>query len=85
MDEQFDAAIKSYRRRVEMDDVARQYPSIHFPPPETGDPWEEGFGMLRDEPLFNDWVAAVEELRRERAAAEAGVSSAQDRELRRAA
>lgn len=30
------------------------------------DPWEAGFGMFRDNPMFDEWQEAIREYRRER-------------------
>jgi hypothetical protein len=31
----------------------------------SGNPWLEGAGMFRDDPLFDDWQLAIAEYRRE--------------------
>ena len=34
-------------------------------PNKSGNPWLEGAGMFRDDPLFDDWQRAIAEYRRE--------------------
>ena len=32
--------------------------------PEGSNPWHEGFGMFRDDPLYDDWQEAISDNRR---------------------
>ena len=32
--------------------------------PDASDPWREGFGMFRDDPLYDDWQEAIGDNRR---------------------
>jgi hypothetical protein len=41
------------------------------------DPWEAGFGMFRDNPMFDEWQEAIREYRREQDAEDEAVESEQ--------
>ena len=63
----WDDAIRDARVRDDIQMAAMDHPAVHFRGDMgTGDPWTRGFGMFRDDPLFESWQEAVREYRHQR-------------------
>ena len=53
------------RLKVQVDRISLNGGSAETGSPQSGNPWLEGAGMFRDDPLFDDWQHAIAEYRRE--------------------
>src|SRR5580700_1133680 len=51
--------------KVQVDRVSPNGSSAETGPCQSTNPWLEGAGMFRDDPLFDDWQQAIAEYRRE--------------------
>jgi tRNA(fMet)-specific endonuclease VapC len=68
--EAFDEAIRANRRGMEMYEVARDSPEVHFLWSGHGDPWASIYGAFRNDPVFDEWQEAIRENRHQRASGE---------------
>ena len=59
-----DAALAQMRRLID-DRVAGGALVAELELPEGANPWLDGAGMFRDDPLFDDWQAAIADRRRQ--------------------